>query len=92
MPTMWSKIAHMHKNKQHSSITSLKIPESWPQIGDGINTVTNLENPKKAKAWQLIETLHEIAHYLKIQNRLHFGQAGVTPFTIPPLGIEVDWA
>eukprot|EP00957_Ditylum_brightwellii_P203959 15336934-Ditylum_brightwellii.AAC.1 len=52
----------------------------------------NLKNPKKAKVWQLIETPHGIAHYLKIWNRFHFGQASGTPFTIPPLSIEVDWA
>eukprot|EP00957_Ditylum_brightwellii_P080229 6102239-Ditylum_brightwellii.AAC.1 len=92
MSTVWSKIAHMHKNNQHSSITSLKIPESWPQIGDSINTVTNLENPKKAKSWQFIETPQKITHYLKIWTRLHFGQARGTPFTNPLLSIEVDWA
>eukprot|EP00957_Ditylum_brightwellii_P186499 14199453-Ditylum_brightwellii.AAC.1 len=66
MSTVWSKIAHMHKNDQHSSITSLNIPKIWSQIGDDINTVTNLENLKKAKAWQLIATPHKIVHYLKI--------------------------
>eukprot|EP00957_Ditylum_brightwellii_P199978 15244756-Ditylum_brightwellii.AAC.1 len=75
MSTVWSKIVHMHKNNQHSSITSLKIPERWPHIGDDINIVTKLENSKKAKVWQLIEALHKIVHYFKIQNRLHFGQA-----------------
>eukprot|EP00957_Ditylum_brightwellii_P186973 14239238-Ditylum_brightwellii.AAC.1 len=90
--TVWSKIAHTYKKNQHSSITSLKIPESWPQIGDEINTVTNLDNPKKAKVWQLIETPQEIAHYLNIWNRLHFVQARGTSFTIPPLSIEVDWS
>eukprot|EP00957_Ditylum_brightwellii_P040922 3098377-Ditylum_brightwellii.AAC.1 len=75
MSTVWSKIAHMHKNNQHSPITSLKSPESWPQIGDDINIITNLENSKKAKVWQLIETLHKIAPYLNICNRLCFSQA-----------------
>eukprot|EP00957_Ditylum_brightwellii_P151918 11568757-Ditylum_brightwellii.AAC.1 len=91
MSTVWSKIAHMHKNNQHSSITSIKIPESWQQIGDDISTVTNIENPNKAKVWQLMEILQEIMHYLTFWNRLHFGQTRGTPFTIPPLSIEVDW-
>eukprot|EP00957_Ditylum_brightwellii_P093913 7152182-Ditylum_brightwellii.AAC.1 len=54
--------------------------------------VTDLKNPKKSKVWGLIETPHKIVHYLKIHNRLHFGQARGTSFTIPPLSIEVDWA
>eukprot|EP00957_Ditylum_brightwellii_P003719 282419-Ditylum_brightwellii.AAC.1 len=69
-----------------------RITESWPQIGDDINMATDLGNPKKVKVWRLIETLHEIAHHLKICNRLHFGQARGTPFMIPPMCIEVDWA
>eukprot|EP00957_Ditylum_brightwellii_P191028 14545511-Ditylum_brightwellii.AAC.1 len=46
---------------------------------------------KKAKVWRLIETPHEITHYLKICNRLHFGQSRGTPFMILQLSIEVDW-
>lgn len=39
-----------------------------------------------------METPQEIAFYLKLRNRLHFGQAKGTPFTIPPLEEEFDWA
>eukprot|EP00957_Ditylum_brightwellii_P004128 314639-Ditylum_brightwellii.AAC.1 len=92
MSTVWKKIAYTHKKNHNGSITSLRIPETWPQIEEDINTVTTLENPKKAHKWRFIETLHEIAHYLKLQNRLHFGQAQGTPFTVLPLSIEVDWA
>eukprot|EP00957_Ditylum_brightwellii_P194872 14845458-Ditylum_brightwellii.AAC.1 len=49
MFTVWIKIAHTHRNNHHSSITSLRIPESWPQIEDDIIMVTDLDNPKKAK-------------------------------------------
>eukprot|EP00957_Ditylum_brightwellii_P075686 5752141-Ditylum_brightwellii.AAC.1 len=82
MPTAWIKIAHTHRNNHHRSIISLRSLESWPQIGEGVNTVTDLENPKKAKVWRLIETLNEIMYYLNICNRLHVGQARGTPFTI----------
>eukprot|EP00957_Ditylum_brightwellii_P066411 5042062-Ditylum_brightwellii.AAC.1 len=34
----------------------------------------------------------EIATYLKLQNRPHFGQANGTPFTVPPLSVSFDWA
>eukprot|EP00957_Ditylum_brightwellii_P090939 6925115-Ditylum_brightwellii.AAC.1 len=84
MSTVWSKIAHIYRKKHQGFITSLRIPESWPQIGEDINMAMDLENPKKAKVWTLIETLHKIAHYLKLCNRIHFGQARGTPFTIPP--------
>eukprot|EP00957_Ditylum_brightwellii_P012088 913416-Ditylum_brightwellii.AAC.1 len=70
---------------------STGIPESLPQIGEDINSVTDLENSRKTKVWRLIETPHEIAHYLKLNNRLHLGQAKGTPFMIPPLSIKVDW-
>eukprot|EP00957_Ditylum_brightwellii_P169119 12872275-Ditylum_brightwellii.AAC.1 len=30
--------------------------------------------------------------YLKLQNRLYFGQAQRTPFTTPPLSVEIGWA
>eukprot|EP00957_Ditylum_brightwellii_P036539 2767859-Ditylum_brightwellii.AAC.1 len=92
MSTVWSKIAHIHRNNHHSSITSLMIPESWPQIRDIVNVVTELENHKKAKVWRLIEIPHKITHYLTTCNRLNFGQARGTPSTILPLSIEVDWA
>eukprot|EP00957_Ditylum_brightwellii_P143642 10944165-Ditylum_brightwellii.AAC.1 len=92
MSTVRSKIAHTHRNNHHRSITFLRIPESWPQIGEDINTVTDLENSKKAKVWRLIETLHKIAHYLKLCNRLYFRQARGTSFMISPLSIKVDWA
>eukprot|EP00957_Ditylum_brightwellii_P065830 4993168-Ditylum_brightwellii.AAC.1 len=73
MSTVWSKIAHTDRNNHHRSNISFGIPESWPQIGEDVNMVTDLENPKKEKV-------------------LHFGQATGTPFTVPPLSIEVDWA
>eukprot|EP00957_Ditylum_brightwellii_P127097 9689790-Ditylum_brightwellii.AAC.1 len=88
MSTVWKKIANTHRNNHQGSITSIRIPESWPQIGEDINTVTNPENPKKVKAWRLIETPHKIAHYLKPCNRLHVGQARGIPLMVPPLIIE----
>eukprot|EP00957_Ditylum_brightwellii_P035450 2687764-Ditylum_brightwellii.AAC.3 len=65
MPTVLSEIAHTHRNNHHRSITFLRIPKSWPQIVEDINTVMDLENPKKVKVWRLVETPHKIVHYLK---------------------------
>eukprot|EP00957_Ditylum_brightwellii_P004797 365641-Ditylum_brightwellii.AAC.1 len=66
MPTVWKKISHTHKKNHQGKITSLRIPESWPHIGEDINTTTTLENPKKANEWRLIETPPEIVQYLKL--------------------------
>eukprot|EP00957_Ditylum_brightwellii_P072848 5536532-Ditylum_brightwellii.AAC.1 len=64
MSTVWKKILHTHKKNYHGSITSLSVPDGWPHIGEDINIVKMLENPKKANEWKLIETPHKIAHYL----------------------------
>eukprot|EP00957_Ditylum_brightwellii_P007620 576516-Ditylum_brightwellii.AAC.1 len=40
----------------------------------------------------MVETLKETATYLKSHNRSHFDQAQGTPFTMPPLSAEFDWA
>lgn len=41
--------------------------------------------------WRLVTLPSDIEYYLLLRNRLHFGQAEGTPFTRPPLSIEVDW-
>eukprot|EP00957_Ditylum_brightwellii_P057566 4364613-Ditylum_brightwellii.AAC.1 len=75
MSTLWKKISHTHKKNHHGSVTSLRIQDSWPNMGEDINKARALENPKKAYEWRLVETRHEIAYYFKLQNKLHFGQA-----------------
>eukprot|EP00957_Ditylum_brightwellii_P141325 10767752-Ditylum_brightwellii.AAC.1 len=72
MPAVWKRKSHTHKKNHHGSIILLRIPESLSHVGEDINIITTLENPKKANEWRLVETLHEIAHHLKLQNRLHF--------------------
>eukprot|EP00957_Ditylum_brightwellii_P160901 12250274-Ditylum_brightwellii.AAC.1 len=89
MPIVWKKISHTHNKNYHGSIKSRRIPESWPHIREDINTITTLENPKKANEWRLIKTPHKVAHYLKLCNRLHFGQVQGITFTVPPLSIAV---
>eukprot|EP00957_Ditylum_brightwellii_P066361 5037474-Ditylum_brightwellii.AAC.1 len=51
-----------------------------------------LEDPKLAKAWRLVELPTKILHYLTIQNRQHFGQSLGTLFTVPLLSQHFDWA
>eukprot|EP00957_Ditylum_brightwellii_P204063 15337451-Ditylum_brightwellii.AAC.1 len=74
------------------SITSLQVPVTWPSHDDEVDTVTHLDNPKQSQHWKTVEFATEIATYLKLRNRLHFGQARGTPFTVPPLAMSFDWA
>eukprot|EP00957_Ditylum_brightwellii_P091753 6986677-Ditylum_brightwellii.AAC.1 len=64
----------------------------WQSSHCDENQLHALNNPKKAQHWRTVETPQEIAFYLKLCNELHFGQAKGTPFTVPPLAEEVDWA
>ena len=48
-------------------------------------------NPKKTKAWRLVDTPKEIKKYLTERNQKHFGQAQGTPWTVPPLAEQVNF-
>eukprot|EP00957_Ditylum_brightwellii_P127479 9721459-Ditylum_brightwellii.AAC.1 len=74
------------------SISLLQVPIMWLDADIDVSKVTHLDSPKEADYWKMAETPKEIATYLKLQNRLHFGQAHGTPFTVPNLSVEFDWA
>eukprot|EP00957_Ditylum_brightwellii_P057631 4370298-Ditylum_brightwellii.AAC.1 len=74
------------------SILSLQVPITWPEAQSNVARITLLDNPKEAKYWKTVKLPEDIAFYLKLRNKLHFGQAHSTPFTIPPLSVEVVWA
>eukprot|EP00957_Ditylum_brightwellii_P069636 5288854-Ditylum_brightwellii.AAC.1 len=92
MAKVWIKIGHSDKKYKSGLILSLQIPVTWPSSNCNENQILSLDNPKEAHHWRTVETPQEIAFYLKLINRLHFGQAKGTPFTIPPLEEEFDWA
>eukprot|EP00957_Ditylum_brightwellii_P142124 10828735-Ditylum_brightwellii.AAC.1 len=69
-----------------------KIPFTWPSGNCDEDQISALDNPKKVQHWRTVKTPHKIAFYLKLQNRLHFGQAKGAPFTVPPLKEEFNWA
>ena len=69
----------------------VEIPYSWPQPGQPVTSITQLEDPKTSNEWRLITDPQEIEYYLMLRNRLHFGQAEGTPFTASPLNTEFDW-
>eukprot|EP00957_Ditylum_brightwellii_P145527 11080407-Ditylum_brightwellii.AAC.1 len=92
MAKVWTKIGHADKKYEFGLITSLQITVTWPSSDCGENQIRSLDNLKEAHHWRTVETQQEIAFYLKLRNRLHFGQVKGTPFTIPHLEEEFDWA
>eukprot|EP00957_Ditylum_brightwellii_P050766 3849053-Ditylum_brightwellii.AAC.1 len=70
----------------------LQVPITWSDQDQDITLIQLLENPKTAKHWKTVETSHEVLFYLKLRNRLHFGQTKGTPFMVPLLLVEIDWA
>ena len=51
-----------------------------------------MEDPQKCQSWITITEPSAIEYYLLLRNRLHFGQAHGTPFTVAPLAQNLDWA
>eukprot|EP00957_Ditylum_brightwellii_P139682 10645563-Ditylum_brightwellii.AAC.1 len=92
MAKVWNKIGHTDKKYKSGSILSLQIPVTWPSSNFDEDQIRALDNPKKAQHWRTVKIPQEIAFYLKLQNRLHFGQAKGTPFTVPPSEEEFNWA
>eukprot|EP00957_Ditylum_brightwellii_P115056 8775794-Ditylum_brightwellii.AAC.1 len=90
MKKVWAKIGYADKKKNTDSISFLQVSLTWPDANiDTVNDVS-LDSPPKAEYWKTVEASKDIATYLKLCNRLHFGQAQVTPFTMPPLSAEFD--
>jgi hypothetical protein len=75
--------------------TSLQIPTSWPTPDEPITNIQALPDPKAIQQdesqWRTVELPSDILYYLRLRNRLHFGQAQGTPFTEPPLSESLDW-
>eukprot|EP00957_Ditylum_brightwellii_P037224 2817931-Ditylum_brightwellii.AAC.1 len=92
MSKVWNKIGHADKKYKSGSIASLQIPLTWPSSDCDKDQIQSLYNPKEAQHWRTEETPREIAFYLKLRNKLNFGQAKGTPFTTPLLEKEFDWA
>jgi phosphopantetheine adenylyltransferase len=92
MSKVWNKIGHVDKKYESGSIASLQIPVTRPSSDCNKNQIWSLDYPKEVHHWRTVETPREIAFYLILRNKLHFGQAIGTPFTIPLLEEELDWA
>ena len=76
---VFSKLNKIRRNSTNSSFNSIDIPTDLP------------DKPKEAKQWTTIDAPEEITKYLIQRNRQHFGQAEGTPFTVPPLSVDLDY-
>ena len=91
---IWRTLAHMSSNGNPQTLDRLEIPASWPEPNQVLNDtdiLTQLKDPKTTTAWQIVTIPSDIEHYLLLRNRIHFGQAHGTPFTIEPLLSHLDW-
>eukprot|EP00957_Ditylum_brightwellii_P092856 7069087-Ditylum_brightwellii.AAC.1 len=92
MQQVWKNIGHADKKHIDSMITTLQFPITWPSTTSDEQSTIKLDNHKTATYWQTVDTLEEVAFYLKLRNQLHFGQAKGTLITVPPLSEEIDWS
>ena len=80
MKELHAKLRFISRNgDQHVGLNRLEVPRDPNQ------------DPKTNTEWISVDTPEEITKYLLARNRLHFGQAQGTPFTISPLNVEVDF-
>eukprot|EP00957_Ditylum_brightwellii_P095828 7301012-Ditylum_brightwellii.AAC.1 len=68
MYNMWKKIGYAHKGRAENNITSISIPDTWPDMTTLILADDKLENPKTASTWHKIDVPEEILHYLTVHN------------------------
>lgn len=82
----------MRKKQNSPALTQIEVPASWPPIHTINLELSHLEDPNSCQNWRTVTDPQEIEFYLVTRNRLHFGQAEGTPFTVSPLREDVDWA
>eukprot|EP00957_Ditylum_brightwellii_P035589 2697765-Ditylum_brightwellii.AAC.1 len=92
MSTMWKKIGYTNKGRIENNITSISIPDTWPDMSTAILAEDVLENLKTASTWRKVDMPKKILHYLTVRNQQHFDQAHNTLFMVPPLSQYFDWA
>eukprot|EP00957_Ditylum_brightwellii_P033214 2516479-Ditylum_brightwellii.AAC.2 len=51
MSNMWKKIGYANKGHAENNITSISIPDTWPDMPTLILADDEVENPKTASIW-----------------------------------------
>jgi hypothetical protein len=77
--------------KLFAKIRYLRTPERWTGICSIKVPAHPTDNPKDCKDWITINAPAAVVEKLRDRNRLHFGQAQGTPFTVPPLSEDLDF-
>jgi hypothetical protein len=79
MKKLFAKIRYLQTPERNTGISSIQVP-AHPT-----------DNPKDCKDWITIDAPTAVVEKLQDRNRLHFGQAQGTPFTVPPLSEDLDF-
>jgi len=79
MKKLFAKIRYLRTPDRGHGISSIQVPTD-PTV-----------SPKDSKEWITIDAPDEVVEKLRDRNRLHFGQAHGTPFTMPPLSTDLDF-
>jgi hypothetical protein len=88
---MYNMFRNIHGNYQHSSLTTVEIPDTWPAPGQPGEWFDPKIHAKHDRPFRKLTIPSEIEYYLMERNRRHFGQAHGTPFTIAPLADLINW-
>lgn len=88
--TTWTQLSFMTSQTQQT-LDRIEVPQSWPSANTPITSLDQLEDPKMATEWKTITEPQDVEQYLLMRNRIHFGQAQGTPFTVSPLSDDFDW-
>jgi hypothetical protein len=89
--TTWRALCYLKDSSTTSTLEQLEIPADWSPPFTLMESITSLTDLKKTVLWQSITSPSEIEYYLILRNRLHFGQAQMTPFAKQPLRNNVSW-
>jgi hypothetical protein len=76
---LFSKLRGLKNPGTRQGLTRIEIP-----------TIPGTD-PKTCVQWRQIEVPTDVVHQLQQRNQEHFGQAHGTPFTIPPLSIDLGF-
>ncbi len=76
---LFKKLKHVRRKNDRRGVTRIEIP------------VHPTDDPKSCTEWTQIEVPSEILRLLQERNRSHFGQAHGTPFTVPPLSVDLGF-
>ena len=76
---LFKKLKYVRTKTERRGVTRLEIPRD-PSI-----------DPKKCTEWKQVDVPTEVLDLLQSRNRMHFGQAHGTPFTVPPLSTHLGF-